>query len=208
MHDSLNYFAVTADIIGSRKEGANVRRAEGKLCQLNAGFKDSIAVEFVLFRGDEIQGVLTAAADLPRFIRHLRFQLRPLDLRIGVGCGSIESGWGREYSWQMDGSAFHHSREALKQIERSRVPATRFAGGDAAGMETINTFYKLLDTIQARWSEKQWSAVAAYDCGGTYALAGKELGITAQSVNKHCRAAGFGAVRESEFYLAELLKGV
>jgi hypothetical protein len=115
-----------------------VAEAGEKLSRFNSRLQDHLAVKFALFRGDEIQGVFKTTAHLPQLIRQFRFQLRPLALRIGVGIGSIETGLEQEYSWQMDGSAFHRSREALERIARSRSEATRFAGGAAAQLETIN----------------------------------------------------------------------
>ena len=200
------YTALTADIIGSRKDTASVGEAGEKLNRFNSVFEDLIAVKFTLFRGDEIQGVFKEAAQLPRLIRQFRCRLRPLGLRIGVGVGRIETGLEREFSWQMDGSAFHRSREALGQIARSRSEATRFAGGAAAQLETINVLYTLVDAIQGRWSEKQWQAVDAYDRNSTFALAAQELGISAQSVNKHCRTAKFKAIAEAERFLDACLK--
>ncbi len=202
------YIAVTADIIGSRKKTEAVLQVEEKLNRLNSSFQEQLAVNFALFRGDEIQGVVTPAADIPRLLRALRFQLRPLGLRIGVGIGRIESGLGRKYSWQMDGSAFHRSREALQQIARSRSQATRFtaAAGSAALLETVNILCTLVDAIQDQWSEKQWAAVDAYERNGTYSLAAQELEITPQTVNKHCRAARFKTIAEAELFLNARLK--
>jgi hypothetical protein len=207
-NDSL-YIAVTADIIGSRSKAGAVSLAGEKLGRLNADFRGSLAVPFALFRGDEIQGVLTPAAEVPHLLRELRFRLLPLALRIGAGIGRIETGLDREFSWQMDGSAFHRSREALQQIGRSRDQATRFtAAGDSveATLEAINLVYTLLDAIQDRWSDKQWAAVDAYSRSGTYALAARELNTTPQTVYKHCRAASYKAVAEAERFLGARLK--
>lgn len=200
------YIAVTADIIGSRKDAQSVGQAGGKLNLFNSRFQDFLAVKFALFRGDEIQGVFKPTAQLPRLIRQFRFQLRPLGLRVGVGIGRIESGLEREYSWQMDGDAFHRSREALEQIGRSRSVATCFNGAAAAQLETANVLYTLVDAIQGRWSEKQWQAVEAYDRRGTFAKAAQELEISAQSVNKHCRTANFKAIIKAERFLDACLK--
>jgi hypothetical protein len=198
--------AVTADIIGSREKTEALRQVEAQLNRLNSSFEDSLAVQFALFRGDEIQGVLTPEANIPRLLRALRFRLRPLGLRIGVGIGRIEAGLDREYSWQMDGSAFHRSREALQKIARSRSQATCFAAARAEQLETVNLLCTLIDAIQDQWSEKQWAAVDAYDRRGTYALAARELETTPQSVNKHCRAARFKTIAEAELFLDARLK--
>jgi hypothetical protein len=206
MKSESTYIAVTADMIGSRKDAAAVDRAGAKLNLFNSLFQDLLAVKFTLFRGDEIQGVFLPSKGIPRLIRQFRTHLRPLALRIGVGIGQIERGREREYSWQMDGSAFHRSRNALEQIAGSRIAATRFAGPAAAQLETINMLYTLVDAIESQWSEKQWQAVDAYDRNITFARAALELDSSPQSVNKHCRTARFKAISGAERFLDARLK--
>lgn len=200
-------FVVTADIIGSRKvEGAPALAGKG-LSRVNRLYGNGAAVQFTLYRGDEIQGVLPGEEDLIRFIRRFRFSLRPLALRVGVGCGDITAGRGSAYSWQMDGSAFHYSRAALETIRSNRAPATCFAGDGDSKWHTVNAFYRLLDAVQNRWSEKQWRAVDAYERCGTFEAAARELNISPQNVYKRCRAANWKAVAEAEKFLAGVVRG-
>ena len=199
-------YVLTADIIGSRKMGGANKIAAGGLERLNDSCRHMLVAEFALYRGDEIQGVLHPWADLAPLIRRLRFFLRPLKLRIGVGYGGLETGGEGKYSWQMDGRAFHCSREALERIKASRVPATCFAGLKKEHEEAVNTFYLLLDAVESRWSEKQWLAVEAYERCGTYGSAAAELKITPQNVHKRCQAAQWKAVAQVERYLNKLLK--
>lgn len=202
-----SYYVVTADIIGSRQVKDSARHAEKGLARLNELYRTETVAAFRLYRGDEIQGVLTLETDLPAFIRRFRFLLRPLPLRMGVGCGTITAGLGSEFSWQMDGSAFHYARQALEQIKSSRTPATRLAGPDEKKWRSINAFFGLLDAVQNRWSEKQWRAVEAYERRGTFKAAAQELGISPQNVYKRCHAAGWKAVAGAERYLAAALRG-
>ncbi|MEW5785159.1 MAG: SatD family protein [Bacillota bacterium] len=199
------YYVITADVIGSRREKNSLSLAEKGLSRLNTRYRAALAVDFSIYRGDEIQGFITEKDDLIRFLRHLRYYLKPLSLRIGVGCGCIETGLNKEFTWQMDGSAFHFSRASLNRIKSARVPATRFAGENERLWQTVNTFYVLLDAVQNRWSEKQWYAVDAYERGGTYEAAAAELQVSPQSVNKRCRAADWKAVAEVERCLAALI---
>ncbi|NLA46743.1 MAG: SatD, partial [Firmicutes bacterium] len=111
-----------------------------------------------------------------------------------------------KYAWQMDGSAFHYSRAALEEMKSRRKAATRFAGERADIWAAVNAFYTLIDTIQDRWSAKQWQAVDAYERAGTYAAAAAELGISPQNVAKRCQAAGWKAVAEAERFLSAYVK--
>lgn len=202
----IDFFVVTTDIISSRKhENAN-SLAEAGLSALNARYRSELKADFTLYRGDEIQGALGGTADIVRLIRHLRFYLLGLDLRIGVGAGGITTGLEKEYAWQMDGSAFHHSRAALDEIKNRRSAATCFAGEKLKKWETVNAFYGLIDTIENRWSIKQWQAVDAYERAGTFATAAIELGISPQNVAKRCQAAAWKAVAKAEDFLAAYIK--
>ncbi len=195
------HYVITADIIQSRRRRDAAAQAEAGLAALNARYRDQLTAPFTLYRGDEIQGALCGSVDIARALRHLRFFCLGLMLRVGVGRGAITGGLDKEYAWQMDGSAFHYSREALEKIKRRREPATRFAGKNEALWSTVNAFYGLIDSIESRWSEKQWQAVDAYERGGTFEIAARELEISPQSVAKRCRAAGWKAVAEAERFL-------
>ena len=181
-------------------------RAESGLGTINSRYRGELAAELTLYRGDEIQGALHDSADLIRLLRHLRFALLGLPLRIGVGWGQIDSGQEKRYAWQMDGSAFHRSRAALEQIKSRRDAATRFLGEERKIWEKLNAFYGLIDTIENRWSVKQWQAVDAYERAGTYAAASRELQISPQNVAKRCRAAAWKTVEGTERYLAACLE--
>ncbi len=123
-----------------------------------------------------------------------------------MGWGEISSGLEQRYAWQMDGSAFHRSRAALEQIKNRREAATCFLGDGEKIWDMLNAFYGLIDTIESRWSLKQWEAVDVYERAGTYAAASRELQITPQNVAKRCRAAAWKAVEGTERYLAACLK--
>ena len=199
------YYVLTADIISSRKQGDAAARAEKGIAAFNARYRSELAAAFTLYRGDEIQGALQERADLVRLIRRLRFHLQGLTLRIGVGKGAIATGLEKEYAWQMDGSAFHRSRAALDGLKGRRTASTSFAGEEAERWAVFNAFYGLIDTIENRWSAKQWQAVEAYEEAGTYEAAAARLGISPQSVAKRCQSASWKAVAKAERFLSSYM---
>ena len=206
--DAEDYYVVTADIVGSRKHANAAALAEKGLAALNARYGPLLAAPFTLYRGDEIQGALAGTADIVRLLRHLRFVLPGLKLRAGVGRGNITTGLDQEYAWQMDGSAFHRSRAALENVACRREASTCFAAGDEPDRwAVVNTLHSLIDTIENRWSAKQWQAVDAYERSGTYEAASAKLGISPQSVAKRCRAASWKALAAAEQFLASYIRG-
>ena len=207
MDGSANYFAIAADLIGSRrKNGSMAPRAETRLDLFNQDYRDYIAALFTFSQADELRGVVRNDCNLPRLVRQLRYYLRPFLLRIGIGFGTVDCSPDQASAWMMDGSGFVYALESFQKIKNAKRPATCFTAHSAELTETVNVLYTLIDAVQNRWSEKQRQAVDAYERCGTYELAGKHLSITPQNVNKHCREADWKAIIKSEAYLDYLIK--
>lgn len=201
------YYVITADVINSRKYKGLAEVTHKGIKKINEEYRSFIVADFNLFRGDEIQGVAVPEVNAVQMIRRFRYYLIPLKVRVGVGRGEIEEGLDKKYSWEMNGPAFYNSREALESVKNSKQEATRFYGYAPELDREINVVYCLLDAIQGNWSHKQWEAVDAYERQGTLDRAAKELGVSAQSVNKRCLAASWSNILCAERYLEERLKG-
>lgn len=201
------FYVIEANLIGSRTgAGSMAMRAEPRLALLNQVYRDSLAGDLIFDRKGILTGLIRPDVHLPRLIRQLRFRLRPYLLRVGIGLGPVLLGLDRDSCRRMKGSGFFYAREAFSRIKKSHKPATFFAGEAAELMQTVNVFYDLIDAVQNRWSEKQWSAVHAYERHGTFELAGRELKLTPQNVNKHCREANWKAVLNAEAHLNYILR--
>ena len=158
--DGIDFYVVTADIISSRKHENAASLAETGLTNLNARCRPELEAEFTLYRGDEIQGALRGTADIVRLIRHLRFHLPGLKLRVGVGAGNIATGLDKKYAWQMDGSAFHHSRAALDEIKGRRAAATCFDGERPDKWAAVS--YTHLDVYKRQVPARSYASTACH----------------------------------------------
>lgn len=191
---------ITADVIGSRQQGALMRQIPERLAALS---HPMLWTAFSLSRGDEIQGVCRGVLAAPELVRRLRHCCRPLSLRIGIGAGP-EPEDKADSSWVLSGEAFFDAREALERVKGARHARTLAALRDEGLDAVANAILALMDAIQSRWTAAQWEAVAAYESFGTYEAASKSLGIALQNVEKRCRAARWYAVRAGEAALRRL----
>ena len=86
------YLALIADVIDSKivQERFDLQKQlETTLQKINELFKDSLASAFTLTLGDEFQALLKVDAPIFQIIDTLRSELKPTQLRFGIGLGEI-----------------------------------------------------------------------------------------------------------------------
>lgn len=190
---------ITADIIGSRNTPDFIK-AKNVLNRQLAEIKHSgIITPFSISRGDEIQALLDGWIKAPEIIRILRYFCRPLNIRVGLGIGFLEEEILEETtSWSMNGVPFHLARAAVDEAHEIKGCATVLKTGQNELDKLSNSIWLLIDAIQNSWTDKQWEAVHVYEQIGTYEGASKHLGISMQAVQKRCKSAHWGAVKQAE----------
>lgn len=195
---------ITADIVESRKQGKYLKELPGRLKGLRV---PSAIIPFTVSRGDELQAVLDSFDELPAIIRRLRYTVKPLKLRVGVGIGEIDKMGldGARSSWELSGEAFFNARTALEEIKSLKIARTFVRSGIEPLDTSLNTIFLLLDTIVDDWTEKQWEAVHIYEQQGTYEKAASLLGVSIQNVQQRCKSAKWKIVRRVEENIIFLL---
>ncbi|MFW6014893.1 MAG: SatD family protein [bacterium] len=210
--DNINkYIVVTADIINSRQYNNIVDKVEKKISNIDYADNDLNQQQFVKYnisRGDEIQGVFKNTFFRPEMIRRLRYQLLPYKIRVGVGVGDISEGIEENNSWDMNGSAFFHAREALDKTKSEKAYNTFYKSYNNLIDEIINTFYLLIDSVMDKWTDAQWEAVNIYEKEETYKNTADILGIAFQNVEKRCDAANWREVRLAEKKLIDIINNL
>ncbi len=202
------FAALTADIIGSRKlkdQGFSRNQIEKAISQLNTAREAFIVSKFCLLRGDEIQGVVFPPREAIVMVRYLRFYLRPVQIRVGIGIGDITTEIDKNNPWNMDGSSFHRAREALEKIKPSRYPATFINSLEEDFDYNLNVILALMDVISNRWTDGQWEAIHAYEQMGTYQKASQVLKVRPQNVAKRCQSAHWKVFSEAEKHVQKLI---
>ncbi len=202
------FAALTADIIGSRKlknQGFSRSQIGKAISQLNTSREAFIVSKFCLLRGDEIQGVVFPPREAIVMVRYLRFYLRPVQIRVGIGIGDITTEIDKNNPWNMDGSSFHRAREALEEIKLSRHPATFINSLEEDFDYNLNVILALMDVISNRWTDGQWEAIHAYEQMGTYQKASQILKVRPQNVAKRCQSAHWKVFSEAEKHIQKLI---
>lgn len=208
MKDQRVYAALTVDIVSSTQvyeaTGRPLRPILLKVTSaINEQFGEFLAVPFGITLGDEFQGLVKQPAACPRIIHHLRLLLRPLECRIGIGIGEIASPLAASTS-EMEGPAFSRSREGVEKARNTNRHTIYESGIDALDI-AANTISLLIDVIQAEWTTKQWEAVRAYTTHSNLARAGRELGITAQGVDRRLQSTHWREIAEAVESLSILI---
>jgi tetratricopeptide (TPR) repeat protein len=201
----MKYLVITGDIIESRKSGITNEILKKKLLEIE--YPDNLLAPFRLSRGDEIQAVFRGYISFPAMLRQIRYLLRPLKLRFGIGFGEIEEQSTDRNSWNMNGTAFHYAREALDIITAEDFFQTIFLSNSDYD-EAINTILLLIDNFQNSWTEAQWEAVYYYEKLGTYKKAAEKLNIAFQSIGKRCKAAKWREIRYAEDIIDRIIKNM
>lgn len=196
------YTVITGDIINSKDYKNIINNLSKKIDDID--YPNNNLAPFAISRGDEIQTVFEEKIELPKFLRRVRYKLKPLEIRFGIGYGKIEGDFNDSNSWNMSGSAFYNAREALNNINKNEEPKTMFISNNKID-QAINTILFLIDTLQSDWSKNQWEAIYYYDLKGTYKKTAKELNIAFQNVEKRCKAAKWKKVEYAENNLINIM---
>ncbi|MFZ3166237.1 MAG: SatD family protein [Candidatus Methanoperedens sp.] len=162
------YAVLTGDLIGSSR--FRIQQREEVLSNLKDSFKkissDIIASQFVVFRGDSFQGVLSRPDEALNAALIIRASLLSkfkgkrtrLDARIAIGIGTIDY-LPPDQAGEGDGEAFRNSGLELDKMKKSeqnliiRTPWTEIN-------EELRTECALLDAIIQRWTKEQAEAIA------------------------------------------------
>lgn len=185
----ISYIAVIGDVVDSRGAGDRTRlqeRLNSGMLDVNKGFKEQIAAEFVLTVGDEFQGLLSAAVSLDVILATLRTHAFPAELRFGVGVGPLATALRRE-ALGMDGRCFHNARQAIERAAGRKTPIEVEIDGDQSPFEIFSLLYA---PLRRDWTDRQREVVDLSMSGLEGREVAEHLSITPSAVSQHLGAAG------------------
>ena len=180
---------IVADVVGSSRT-RGLRSVLGVRLRLvtSAHLREGrIRLPYAVTAGDEFQTLACDLRQIPELIFDLRRQMRPLQLRIGVGIGRIP-GPLRGPVNQLGGQAFEFARLAISQAKEGRPhsgKATRFHSENKEFDLVANLIYNLHDALVGRLSGKQWRTVDAYLAKGRVDFAARSLRINASTASRN-----------------------
>ncbi|HEY5386322.1 MAG TPA: hypothetical protein VIL79_00305 [Thermoleophilia bacterium] len=189
-----------ADVLGA-DDAADRERLRPALERINHLFAPAIAEPFALAGQDRVDGALADPAQAPLCISVLRESIAPLQLRVGVGVGTVDhlrdtTATGRD--------AYSAARRALQLAVRDHG-LTRYLGAGDAGDVLLGALCRLVDPLIRARTEKQWEAIAAYRELGHQREVAEKLGVTRQSVGDRLTAGHRRAVEEADAAIATYL---
>jgi predicted DNA-binding protein YlxM (UPF0122 family) len=198
------YAVLTGDLIGSSRFRIDER--EKVISNLKDSFKmissDIITSQFVIFRGDSFQGVLSRpdealnAALIIRSSLLSRFKGKRarLDARIAIGIGTIDYLPGNQVG-EGDGEAYRNSGpelDKMKKREQNLIIKTPWAGIN----EELRIECSLLDALIQRWTKEQAEVILYHITKGvTQEEIAKILSISQPAVFQRLKIGGYWAVQ-------------
>ena len=167
--------------------------------------------------GDEFQGLYDdVAGALDATLRVRLALLHDVDVRFGIGWGSLTAHDPDRAPYEQDGPAWWAARDAIDEArdmaqhrEMPRGVRTRFiaADGDAAPLgAAINAFLLCRDELVASMSDRDAATALGLLDGEALSTIAEEQGITSSAVSQRAIRSGLYALRMAHEALREGLR--
>ena len=191
--------AILADVVEEAAGAGGLLKPA--LERINHLFAPAVAEPFALAGASRVDGALADPAQAPLCISVLRELIAPLQLRAGVGIGTVEHL--RDAS-ATDRDAYSIARRALQLAARDGG-LSRYLGTGEAGDVLLGALCRLVDPLIWARTLKQWEAITAYRELGHQREVALRLGVTRQSVGDRLSAGHRRAVEEADAAIATYL---
>ena len=202
------YCVITADVKGSRDfedRAALQESLKAAMARVNDEFAPHLVVPFTITIGDEWQGVLRSLAESYDVAQAFARALEGVSVVFGIGEGEISTPTA-ERSAEMDGEAFHRSREALEKTKTDGKSIT-FRTIDAEADKLLNALCAALELVSRHWTDKQRKAVALFREHRRQVRVAELMGVTKSDISQALLAASADVFLECEDDLISYLKG-
>jgi len=201
------YCAITADVRGSREvedRAGLQKQILAAIAAVNTEFEQELLVPFAISVGDEWQGLLKSIAPAWRIVLAFQDTLHEYDLAFGIGEGEIATPIA-ERSAEMDGEAFHRSREALESAKESEKPA-EFRTTTPNIDLLLNALVSAMNIISSGWTDRQRETVRLYRRMKSVSKVAEAQGVTRMSASKTLLSLNAQQFRECERRIDEYLR--
>jgi len=154
--------AVIGDIIKSKSISDRQKTQQDLrevLQRINQDYESILASRFTITLGDEFQGVLKDSIGLLHILDEIAFPLRPINLRFGIGVGTLTTELDPTTSIGADGPAYWKAREAIAFVHKNndygRANIQLCAQDDDSSINLINEILKLTALQVSGWRDSQ-----------------------------------------------------
>jgi hypothetical protein len=211
-----NYCVLIGDIIKSRKYSNRneiQKKLNAILSETNKKYSEDIAAEFIITLGDEFQGVLNKPDRIFQIVDNIRFSMRPVKIRVGIGIGKITTEIDRSKAISADGPAYYAAREMIDDIRKKEKGWKSLSqdikislGTDNLEIDLINANLGLTSLLESSWTKKQFEAVRLLLYSDSLQKeAAQKIGITESSMHYRLKSAHYFDYKHSRELISKYL---
>ncbi len=212
----MRYCAIIGDIVNSRKfDDRNKIQNELKenIAEINSRYEDALAARFMIYAGDEIQGLLKVPSLSYQIIKDLKETLSFVDLVFGAGIGGLSTDIPPDaVTWELDGEAYHLARNIFEKTREKRRNIGYSFSGDREGAgvspecKLINSLLYFIHSNESYRTSRQKKIVELYEEYENQTKVADILGISQGAVSKTLNKALYYEIKEAEESIVNYLK--
>ena len=198
---------IRGDVIGSRKIDHKEqfwKKLDKIISILNKQFGNYFLYPFEIFSGDEITGICKNPKDAYIISSKLIELLHPDDIRIVISEGELDKQRKTKKLTELDGEVFWKASQEIAKLKESGRFFS-FALIDEIKNSIISNVADLLTELKHEWTKRESEIIRVYEKSPNQLIAGKELGITQQSISAGIKRSKFEIIRETERSLIDFI---
>ena len=168
---------------------------------VNRNYASMIASDFTITLGDEFQGVLKQGPMILEMLDRIKFEMKPVEIRFGIGMGEISTKIFRDNSLGADGSAYWNAREAINALKKNNDYATSkvfvVAEKEKQWLNVMNESLRMCDYLESKWRGSQLEFMCrmiqnyGYDIDIKQKTIAINFGMSNQMINKKIQNTGY-----------------
>ena len=221
----MNYCALIGDIVDSRqiedRENLKVELKE-VIAKINNRYENQLAADFMIYAGDEIQGLLSEPSLSYEIIKEIRDLISPIEIVFGVGIGELSTDLpSQPITWELDGECYHRARNILKEA-KNKQPGICYSFGysddskDKMESETvlapasklINSLIQFIESNLEHRTKRQKQMVKLYEKYRAQKKVAESLDVTQGAVSKVLNKALYYEIKEAERNIVDYLESI
>lgn len=198
------FIAVIGDLIKSKEIESRAEiqsKLRMTLDNMNRDYASMIASDFTITLGDEFQGVLNHGSSILEILDRIKFEMKPVEIRFGIGIGEIVTEMDRNQSLGADGPAYWNAREAIITVrdnndyETSKVNIV--GERDSQWLKVVNESLRMCDFLESKWRDTQAEFIHlmiknyGYDTDTKQKDISENFRMSSQMVNKKIQNTGY-----------------
>jgi len=212
------YIAIIGDIKKSKKfaDRKSVQTELKKtLNTINEKYSENISAKFMITLGDEFQGLLCHGINAMNIIEEIQREMYPVEIRFGLGGGSITTDINSEMAIGADGPGYYKARQAIEFLKENEQKNKTYTSDirievdcdNEATTIMLNAILSLLAVIKNNWTDRQreiiWDTMKNKD---GQAKSAERLNIEQSSVQRGLNNGHFYAYKDATDIISNALK--